>query len=125
MKMQKNVLGEDLMPCCLDPVTGYFRDGFCRTDESDHGSHVVCVLVTQDFLSFSKKAGNDLSTPNALFRFPGLKPGDKWCVCATRFKEAAEAGFGPPVVLESTSFRALEFVTLEMLRKHALENANG
>jgi uncharacterized protein len=118
MKMTaRNVLGTELMPCSYDPLTGYFRDGCCNTDESDAGSHLVCVRVTAEFLAFSRSRGNDLVTSLPQHRFAGLKPGDRWCLCASRWREALEAGYAPPVVLESTHHRALEFVTLEQLQK--------
>lgn len=118
-----NVLGTELVPCSYDPLTGYFRDGCCNTDESDSGSHLVCVKVTSDFLAFSAAKGNDLATPRPEYRFAGLKPGDRWCLCANRWREALEAGFAPPVVLESTHLRALEFVTRAQLEKHRFHSA--
>ena len=119
----RNVLGEELVPCSYDPLTGYFRDGCCNTDASDLGSHLVCVRVTRDFLDFSRGRGNDLSTPRPEHRFAGLQPGDRWCLCANRWREALEAGFAPPVVLESTHAKALEFVTLAQLQKHRFLSA--
>lgn len=110
-----NVLGEPLVPCSYDPLTGYYRDGCCNTDEQDQGRHVVCARVTQEFLAFSLQHGNDLSTPRPEYRFAGLKAGDRWCLCALRFKEALLAGFAPKVVLECTHAKALEFVSLEQL----------
>lgn len=118
-----NVLGGDLLPCSYDPLTGYFRDGCCNTDESDRGSHLVCVRVTDTFLTFSLARGNDLVTPMPQHRFAGLKPGDRWCLCANRWREAMEAGVAPPVVLESTHAAVLEFVTLAQLQKHRLQGA--
>lgn len=118
-----NVLGTELVPCSYDPLTGYFRDGCCNTDESDLGSHLVCVKVSSDFLAFSAAKGNDLMTPRPEYRFAGLKPGDRWCLCANRWREALEAGFAPPVVLESTHLRALEFVTRAQLEKHRFHGA--
>ena len=118
-----NVLGTELVPCSYDPLTGYFRDGCCDTDESDLGSHLVCVKVTSDFLAFSATKGNDLVTPRPESRFAGLKPGDRWCLCANRWREALEAGFAPPVILESTHLRALEFVTRAQLEKHRFHSA--
>jgi uncharacterized protein len=117
--MPKNVLGTPLVPCSYDPLTGYFRDGCCNTDETDGGSHLVCVRVTQEFLVFSLQRGNDLMTPRPEFRFAGLKAGNRWCLCTTRWAEALAAGVAPPVVLESTHEKAVEFVNLEDLRKHA------
>lgn len=111
-----NVLGTPLVPCSYDPLTGYFRDGCCNTDENDQGSHVVCAKVTQAFLDFSLQQGNDLVTPRPEHRFRGLKAGDRWCLCALRWKQAYMAGVAPKVVLESTHMRALDFVTLEQLK---------
>lgn len=119
----RNVLGTELVPCSYDPLTGYFRDGCCNTDESDLGSHLVCVRVTSEFLAFSATRGNDLTTPRPEHRFAGLKPGDRWCLCANRWREALEAGFAPPVVLESTHLKALEFVTRAQLEKHRFHSA--
>ncbi|ARN20262.1 DUF2237 family protein [Piscinibacter gummiphilus] len=119
--MARNVLGEELVACSYDPLTGFFRDGCCHTRADDSGSHVICAKVTADFLAFSMQRGNDLSTPNPDARFRGLRPGDRWCLCALRWKEALDAGVAPPVVLQSTHERALEFVTLEQLQAHALQ----
>lgn len=119
----KNVLGGALLACSFAPLTGYFRDGCCRTDEDDLGSHVVCTKVTADFLEFSAARGNDLSTPRPEFRFAGLKPGDRWCLCATRWVEALEEGVAPPVVLEATHARVLDFVSFETLKRHAFAPA--
>ncbi len=107
------------MPCSYDPLSGYFRDGCCNTDENDTGSHLVCARMTQEFLVFSLQRGNDLMTPRPEYRFAGLTPGDRWCLCATRWKEALQAGVAPPVVLECTHSKTLEFVSLETLRLHA------
>jgi uncharacterized protein (DUF2237 family) len=115
----KNVFGETLKSCCTNPITGYFRDGFCRTDESDFGKHTVCAIVDDKFLQFSKLKGNDLSTPQEQYLFPGLKNGDKWCLCVLRWKEALEAGCAPKVDLESTNEKALKHVSLDDLIKHA------
>ena len=117
----RNVLGEPLEPCSMDPMTGFFRDGCCRTDEHDHGSHTVCAVMTEAFLTFSRRRGNDLVTPVSAFRFPGLKPGDRWCLCVSRWREALVAGVAPPVVLRSTHLRALDVVTLAQLVEHALD----
>jgi hypothetical protein len=117
----KNVLGTELAPCSYDPLTGYFRDGCCNTDASDHGSHLICVRVTAEFLRFSKAAGNDLVTPLPQHRFTGLEPGDRWCLCALRWREALEAGVAPPVVLEATHANALQFVTMAQLEKHRFQ----
>ncbi len=111
-----NLLGTPLLPCSYDPLTGYFRDGCCNTNEHDEGSHVVCAKVTQAFLDFSLQQGNDLVTPRPEYRFRGLKAGDRWCLCTLRWKQAYEAGVAPPVVLESTHVRALDYVTLEQLQ---------
>ena len=111
----KNVLGTDLKCCGTKPMTGYFRDGFCRTDQSDQGRHVVACIVDERFLDYSRSVGNDLSSPNSLYNFPGLKPGDRWCVCALRWKEAFENGFAPEVVLEATHEKSLEYIPLEDL----------
>lgn len=116
-----NVLGGRLTPCSTDPLTGFFRDGACNTCEEDTGSHTVCAVVTAEFLAFSKYVGNDLSTPRPEFGFAGLKPGDKWCLCAGRFRQAAEEGVGPKVDLHATHLRALQVVPLAMLEEHALE----
>lgn len=117
--MAKNVLGGDLEVCGTRPMTGFYRDGRCHTGPGDIGVHVLCAQVTQEFLDFSMRTGNDLSTPVPAFHFPGLKAGDRWCVCVTRWKEALDAGVAPPVVLEATHMSALEFVTLEDLTTHA------
>jgi uncharacterized protein (DUF2237 family) len=113
-----NVLGTPLVPCSYDPLTGYHRDGCCTTDAQDAGSHVICTRVTQAFLDFSQARGNDLITPRPEYRFRGLQAGDRWCLCALRWKEALEAGVAPPVVLESTHARALDYVSIEQLRAH-------
>lgn len=112
-----NVMGTPLKPCCQDPITGFYRDGFCHTGPEDQGRHVICTIMTEDFLLFSQIQGNDLSTPRPEFAFPGLKPGDHWCLCANRWREAYEAGVAPPVRMESTHFNALSVVTLDMLRE--------
>ena len=111
----KNVLGTDLRCCGTKPMTGYFRDGFCRTDQTDQGRHVVACIVDEKFLDYSRKVGNDLSTPNAYYNFPGLKPGDRWCICALRWKEAFENGLAPKVLLEATHEKSLEYIQLEDL----------
>ena len=118
--MAFNVLGTALIPCSYDPLTGYYRDGCCNTAEDDSGSHVVCVRVTAEFLEFSARRGNDLVTPHPQHRFRGLQPGDRWCLCALRWHEAFQAGVAPPVVLDSTHERALDFVTLVALKANAL-----
>ena len=119
--MAFNVLGTALVPCSYDPLTGFYRDGCCNTAEDDTGSHVVCVKVTSEFLAYSASRGNDLSTPRPEYRFRGLKPGDRWCLCALRWREALVAGMAPPVVLESTHERALDFVSLQALQARALD----
>ena len=115
----RNVLGSELIPCSHDPLTGYFRDGCCNTDASDRGSHVVCAVVTDEFLEYSKSRGNDLSTPRPEYRFLGLKDGDRWCLCAMRWREALSEGIAPDVVLECTHEKALDFVSLDHLLAHA------
>jgi len=116
----RNVLGEHLEPCCFAPLTGFFRDGYCRTDANDMGRHVVCAQVTAEFLAFSRDAGNDLTTPRPEYQFPGLKPGDRWCLCALRWKEAYDAGCAPPVILEACHERVLDFIPLTALQSHVL-----
>ena len=120
----KNVLGTPLVPCSYDPLTGYYRDGCCNTDEHDHGTHVVCARVTHAFLVYSLERGNDLMTPRPEHRFAGLQAGDRWCLCVSRWKEALQVGVAPPVVLESTHSKALDFVTLEQLREHEYISAS-
>jgi len=115
-----NVLGTPLQTCSIEPLTGWFRDGCCRTGKGDGGVHVVCTRVTDEFLSFSKNRGNDLSTPRPDYGFPGLKAGDRWCLCAARWQEAFEAGHAPAVVLEATHESALEFIDLADLKRHAV-----
>ena len=115
----RNVLGGPLKPCSTTPLTGYFRNGCCDTCAEDHGCHTVCVEVTAEFLAFSQRAGNDLSTPRPEYGFPGLEPGDRWCVCAGRWLECVEAGAGAPVILASTHHRTLELVQLDVLQGHA------
>lgn len=115
----RNVLGGPLQPCGYDPLTGWLRDGCCHTDGNDLGSHVVCARVTVEFLNFQMEHGNDLITPRPELRFRGLAPGDRWCVCALRWKQAFEAGCAPPVVLEATHERALAYLTLAQLQQHA------
>ena len=115
----KNVLGEKLKLCCKKPLTGYFRDGLCRTDHSDRGTHVVCSVMTREFLDFSKLKGNDLITPRPEYNFDGLKEGDCWCLCALRWKEAFNHNIAPPVRLSSTSSEALKFIDLKDLKKHS------
>ena len=116
-----NVLGAPLVPCSYDPLTGFFRDGCCNTSAEDLGSHTVCVVLTAEFLEFSKARGNDLSTPRPEFDFPGLKPGQRWCLCAARWVEAYKAGNAPRVVLNSTNQAALELVPLQALKQFAVD----
>ncbi len=120
---QKNVFGEPLETCSNNPLTGFFRDGCCNTHEQDVGSHTVCAVMTDKFLAFSKLAGNDLSTPVPEFAFPGLKAGDRWCLCAARWQEALEAGAAPRVVLAATHEATLEIVQLADLKRYALDLA--
>jgi hypothetical protein len=117
----RNVLGEELQGCSLKPLTGFYRDGCCNTGEEDVGAHTVCVEVTADFLAFSKACGNDLSTPMPDFGFPGLKPGDRWCLCAPRWKEALDAGKAPRVVLRATHEATLDYASLTALKKLAID----
>lgn len=121
METAKNVLGGALQTCCTDPMTGFYRDGKCNTGEDDYGTHVICAEMTDEFLAFTRSKGNDLITPKPNYRFPGLKPGDKWCLCALRWREALQAGVAPPVVLERTHQKALQFVKLEDLQAHELK----
>ncbi len=123
--MPTNVLGGDLEGCCTDPMTGFYRDGYCRTGPGDIGLHTVCVIVTDAFLAFSASRGNDLSTPRQEFAFPGLHEGDRWCLCVERWQEAFDAGMAPAVVLEGTHASALEFVSLGELQAHAAGSAEG
>lgn len=117
----RNVLGQELVPCSFDPVTGFFRNGCCETGPHDVGMHTVCAVMTAEFLAFSAAVGNDLSTPRPELGFPGLKPGDRWCLCAPRWKEALDAGAAPKVVLESTHEETLAIVPLGVLKDHAVE----
>ena len=117
----RNVFGEPLQACSTAPVTGFFRNGCCDTSDQDVGSHTVCAVMTEDFLQFSKSRGNDLSTPLPDFGFPGLKAGDRWCLCAPRWQEAFEAGQAPRVVLRATHQGALDYCTLDDLKRHAID----
>jgi len=117
---QKNVFGADLKPCSSNPITGFFRDSFCHTCDDDQGVHTVCIILTKEFLSMSKYLGNDLSTPKPEFGFPGLKPGDRWCLCAARWSEAYDNDYAPMVDLEATNLRTLEVVDLEKLKKFSV-----
>lgn len=115
----KNVFGDPLITCGQDPITGYFRDGCCNTDDSDLGMHTVCIVATEAFLEYSYEKGNDLITPMPHWDFSGLKPGDKWCLCALRFKQAMEDGYAPKVVLEATNEKTLDVLSMDKLLKHA------
>ena len=121
----KNVLGGELECCCTSPLTGYYRDGFCQTGPDDTGKHVVCTIMTDEFLRFSRAMGNDLSTPREEYRFPGLKAGDKWCLCALRWKEAFDAGLAPKVLLKSTNEAVLRYVSLKSLQLNAFQEETG
>jgi len=116
-----NVFGQPLELCCDNPKTGFYRDGFCNTGSIDLGTHVVCAEMTKEFLDYTKSKGNDLSTPNTIYDFPGLKPGDCWCLCALRWKEAYEAGVAPKVKLEATHDKALEYLTMNQLIEKAIK----
>lgn len=118
-KQPLNVYNETLQSCCTSPMTGYYRNGFCQTGGDDRGTHVVCAEMTEEFLSYTKSRGNDLSTPIPAYNFPGLKPGDRWCLCILRWLEAEEAGVAPKVNLKSTNKKALEYTTLKKLEKYA------
>jgi uncharacterized protein (DUF2237 family) len=120
-KPSRNVLGGVLQSCSEDPVTGFFRNGCCDTSVDDIGSHTVCAVMTEEFLAFSRSAGNDLSTPMPQFGFPGLQPGDRWCLCAPRWQEALEAGHAPRIVLMATHEGALRYCALEDLTRHAVD----
>lgn len=123
--MAQNVLGGELEPCSMDPLTGFYRDGCCQAGPEDAGVHVVCARVTTEFLAFSKEQGNDLSTPRPEFGFAGLQPGDRWCLYASRWTEALEAGVAPPVVLAATHARATEWADLADLRAHAVDDGGA
>jgi uncharacterized protein (DUF2237 family) len=117
----KNIFGEPIKACSFEPLTGFYRNGCCDTGKDDHGKHTVCAIMTDEFLQFSKAKGNDLSTPVPQFNFPGLKDGDRWCLCVLRWKEAYEAGFAPYVVLEATNEKSLDFVEMENLLEYAFK----
>jgi uncharacterized protein (DUF2237 family) len=121
MDAKLNVLGEPLATCSENPLTGFYRDGCCNTEAADTGSHTVCTRVTSDFLEFSRAMGNDLTTPRAEFGFPGLRPGDQWCLCAARWQEALKAGVAPKVILQATHAASLRIVKLADLKKHAID----
>jgi hypothetical protein len=120
--VDRNVLGGELKPCSIEPLTGYYRDGCCRSGPDDQGIHSVCSLMTAEFLEFSKAAGNDLSTPRPEWGFDGLKPGDRWCLCAARWREADDAGASPQVFLAATHVRTLDVVSIDRLRARALDD---
>ena len=117
----KNILGTELQSCCTDPKTGFFRDGYCNTNWMDQGTHVVCAIVTDEFLAFTKSRGNDLSTPRPDYQFPGLKGGDGWCLCALRWREAYRAGVAPPLKPEATHEKALQFIDKKALEEHYIQ----
>ncbi|MGV2827860.1 DUF2237 family protein [Myxosarcina sp. GI1(2024)] len=121
MKSAKNVLGEELQICCTSPMTGFYRTGKCETSSQDFGVHVVCARVTEEFLVFSKQQGNDLTTPLPMYNFPGLKPGDCWCLCAARWKKALDAGIAPPINLPATHEAMLNYFPLEVLQEHSID----
>lgn len=116
--MNLNIFNQPLSSCCNNPITGYFRDGFCRTTNLDTGTHTVCAVVTQEFLMYSASQGNDLITPIPNWNFPGLKPGNKWCLCISRWLEAEKACKAPPIVLEATHIKSLEYTNIELLKKY-------
>ncbi len=118
----KNIFGEPLIPCCFEPVTGFYRDGFCRTDDLDLGLHGVCASMTKEFLVFSYETGNDLITPHPEYHFRGLKPGDKWCLCAARWKEAYDNHVAPPVILEACAEEILNIIPIKALIEHAYKS---
>ena len=120
-EFQKNVLGEKLETCSINPLTGWYRDGCCNTDENDFGAHTVCAKVTTKFLEWAKKAGNDLITPNTEFGFPGLKDGDCWCICAATYAESINMGTACKIFLKKTNYKTLEIIPLEKLKKHAID----
>jgi len=121
VEKQKNVFGEEIETCCESPITGFFRDGFCHTDDTDEGVHTICVSMTKDFLEFSKSKGNDLSTPRPELDFPGLKEGDSWCLCAERWVEAYEVSMAPKLYIKRTNLRTLDIVPLDILKKFAID----
>ena len=123
MNNQQNVFGEPLALCCAAPVTGFYRSGCCETGPEDRGLHLICAEMTEAFLAFSKARGNDLTTPIHEFGFPGLVPGDRWCLCANRWQEALEAGLAPPIVIRATHEEALAIVTMKDLKAHAIDLA--
>ena len=122
---ERNLLGEPLQPCSMDPLTGWHRDGCCSAGATDHGQHLVCAEVTDEFLAFSRSVGNDLSSPRPEYGFPGLKPGDRWCLCASRWEEARQAGCAPAVVLEATNARATDVIALGHLQAYAADETGN
>lgn len=122
--MDLNVLNQPLQHCCTSPMTGFYRDGFCKTGSKDHGTHTVCAIVTKEFLEFSASKGNDLMTPIPQWNFPGLTPGDKWCLCISRWLQAEKAGKAPYIVLEATHIKSLSYCSLELLRKYTFQKSN-
>ena len=123
--MEKNIFGEPLQSCCSKPMTGYFRDGLCRTISDDTGTHTVCAIMTKDFLKFSALKGNDLITPMPYYQFPGLKEGDKWCLCVSRWIEAEKEGKAPKLILEATHEKTLEYTSIETLIKYAFKEKSS
>ena len=123
--MEKNIFGEPLQSCCSKPMTGYFRDGLCRTISDDTGTHTVCAIMTKDFLEFSALKGNDLITPMPYYQFPGLKEGDKWCLCVSRWMEAEKEGKAPKLILEATHEKTLEYTSIETLIKYAFKEKSS
>ncbi len=121
LNLELNVLGKPLKNCCNSPVTGYYRDGFCKTAENDAGTHTICAIVTEDFLEYSASQGNDLITPKPYWNFPGLKPGDKWCLCISRWLQAEKVGKAPFVILEATHIKSLQYTSLEILKKYTFK----
>ena len=117
----RNILGTDLQSCCTEPMTGFLRDGYCNTSKIDKGTHVVCAVMTDEFLEFTKSRGNDLSTPRPQYEFPGLKAGDRWCLCALRWKEAYDAGVAPPLKPEATHEKALELIAKQALKEYYIQ----
>ena len=122
--MELNIFNKPLESCCTEPATGYFRDGFCRTASDDVGTHTVCAIVTQDFLDYSAARGNDLMTPIPQWNFPGLQPGDKWCLCISRWLQAEKVGKAPFILLEATHIKSLQYTSMEMLQKYAFRKSN-
>ena len=120
-EQMRNVLGTELKSCCNDPITGFWRDGFCSTNQTDRGTHVVCAIITDDFLSFTNSKGNDLATPMPEYGFPGLKKGDRWCLCVLRWKEAYEAGMAPPLKLNATHEETLNYIPMDILEKFRID----